>query len=219
MRTTISRFLLLMLLGCAVVLPPCSAQTDDAGDSTEQTTTKGKKAKKAKKAKKTDDAAEDEATDDKAAEPEKKNAFVAAFKNIKSLGGKLNAKAKYYIYLESASWCGPCKKIMPDIVKEYKGMRKAGVEIILVGHDKTDAEVKAYLKSHHAKFPAVCSSGPAASKLPSYSQASGIPHATWMDVEGNVFLSGHGADVLKWQEIIKQKQDQEAAGDNGPIKY
>lgn len=209
-----------MLLGCAVVLPPCAAQTDDAGDSTEQTTTKGKKAKKAKKAK---DAAEDEASDDKAAEPEKKNAFVAAFKNIKSLGGKLNAKAKYYIYLESASWCGPCKKIMPDIVKEYKGMRKAGVEIILVGHDKTDDGVKDYLKSHRAKFPAVCSSGPAASKLPGYSsaygQTQGIPYSVWLDVEGNVFYHNHGSEILKWKEIIKQKQDQEAAGDNGPIKF
>ena len=44
---------------------------------------------------------------------------VPAVKKMKRVKGNANAKADYYIYLFSASWCGPCCKEMPNIVKSF----------------------------------------------------------------------------------------------------
>ena len=49
------------------------------------------------------------------------SAVKAAIEDIEFLtDNKPSKKAKYYIYLHSASWCSPCKALMPEIVKEYK---------------------------------------------------------------------------------------------------
>ena len=58
---------------------------------------------------------------------------------LKSFNGKANKKALVYVYLQSASWCGPCNKEMPEVVKIYNEMKKDGrAELILVGHDQTE---------------------------------------------------------------------------------
>ena len=51
-------------------------------------------------------------------------AVKAAIQELDFVSGKPSDKAKYYIYLHSASWCGPCKALMPEIVKDYKKMKK-----------------------------------------------------------------------------------------------
>ncbi|MBR4884808.1 MAG: hypothetical protein IKZ33_05790, partial [Lentisphaeria bacterium] len=45
---------------------------------------------------------------------------------MKKVKGRLNTKADYYIYLFSASWCGPCCKEMPEIVEHHKKMKQDG---------------------------------------------------------------------------------------------
>ena len=80
-------------------------------------------------------------------------AVKAAMQELEFVSGKPSDKAKYYIYLHSASWCGPCKALMPEIVKDYKKMKKKKVEVILIGHDKTEDAAKEYLKHYDADFP------------------------------------------------------------------
>ena len=142
-----------------------------------------------------------EATED---EKDTEPAVHAAIAKTDFLNAKPNKKAKYYIYLHSASWCGPCKAIMPDIVKEYKKMKRAGVEIILMGHDKDEKGVKAYLKSYKAKFPALVDGSPASLAMPGYTPANGIPNATIVDKDGKVITSGHGSIVLEWKDHCKK---------------
>lgn len=131
-------------------------------------------------------------------------AVRAAVKEIKFLSGKPSSKAKYYIYLHSASWCGPCKALMPEIVKDYKKMQKKKVEIILIGHDKTEAAAKDYLKHYDADFPCILYTDPAAQSLPGFTtQFAGIPHATIVDENGNVLCDDHGRKALEWKTICK----------------
>ena len=51
-------------------------------------------------------------------------AVTAYLNSAAFLTGQPMADAQYYIYIYSASWCGPCKALMPEIVKEYKKMKK-----------------------------------------------------------------------------------------------
>ena len=130
-------------------------------------------------------------------------AVTAYVNSAPFLTGQPMADAQYYIYLYSASWCGPCKALMPEIVKEYKKMQKKNVEIILIGHDQTPEAAKDYLEHYGAEFPGVLSSSADAKKLPGITAPNGIPAATIVDAKGNVLYSGHGKGALEWKKYCK----------------
>ncbi len=184
-------FYLTLLSGIfAGVMAPVAFADEDATPSTEQKVKKSKKSKKAK----------EEAEDDS-----EQPSVKAALKELTFLtDDKPSKKAKYYIYLHSASWCGPCKALMPEIVKEYKKMKKKKVEVILLGHDKTADEAVAYLEHYKAGFPGILASDPAGRALPGRDNGNfGIPHATIVDEDGNVLYNGHGKGALEWKKICK----------------
>lgn len=179
-------FLYLTLLSgiFAGVMAPAAFADEDSAPKTE------KKAKKSKK---------DDSDSASSLSP-----VAEALSNIELLGGKPLKGAKFYVYLHSASWCGPCKALMPQIVKEYKKMQKKKIEVILIGHDKTPAEAEAYLEHYKADFPCILYSNPATNTLPGYTaNFAGIPHATIVDAEGNQLKDGHGKEVLEWKTICK----------------
>lgn len=50
-----------------------------------------------------------------------------------------NTKARYYLFLYSASWCGPCRREMPHVVRTYRKIRQSDdVELVLFSADKTE---------------------------------------------------------------------------------
>lgn len=139
-------------------------------------------------------------------------AVPAALKKLKTFNGKPNQKAKYYIYLQSASWCGYCRKEMPDIVREYKKMKKGGVEIILCSRDKTMDDAKKYIKEFGIKFPAFMdddnTKGPS---LPGFERSGGIPMALLVNDQGEVIRIGQGAMIAQWKNIIQEVENKAAA--------
>lgn len=136
----------------------------------------------------------------KTAKKKEADAVAKGFKKAHSVQGKLNPNAKCYVYLQSASWCGPCRAEMPKLVSAYKEMKEAGVEVILCGRDEDKAGVKGYIKEFKIPFPAVV----AKSKLPlpGFKYSSSVPHATFVDKNGKVLKDGHGNITLGWQEIL-----------------
>lgn len=113
------------------------------------------------------------------------------------------ADAKYYIYLESASWCPPCRGEMPKLVKAYPDMKKAGVEIIIVGRDDTAKLAQEYLTTFKAPFPGVFAGEPGLEKaLPGFVGAEYVPHAVFVDSRGNRIKEGNGYLALNWKKII-----------------
>lgn len=118
------------------------------------------------------------------------------------------ADAKFYIYLCSASWCGPCRAVMPRIVAQYPEIKAAGGEIVLLCFDRTPEAGKAYLKQYKASFPAILSGFremmAMEKKLPGFKSPRGIPHAVFVTPDGKTISSGHGAITLNWQALISQ---------------
>lgn len=114
--------------------------------------------------------------------------------------------AKYYIYLQSSSTCGPCNAEMPHVVKAYKAMTKGKkVELILVCSDKSEDTAKAFMKKYKADFPCILKSDPQTHKLPGYKAATSIPNAAVVDAEGKEIVNAHAADVIKnWKKYTKK---------------
>lgn len=118
------------------------------------------------------------------------------------------AEANFYVYLCSASWCGPCRAIMPQIIKEYPQIKAAGGEIILLCFDLTPEAGKAYVKKYNAVFPAILTA-PNKIKdieplLPGFKAPRGIPYVAIVRPDGTCIHAGHGATLLKWREIINK---------------
>ena len=160
-----------------------------------------KKSKKKKKSKKSAD---------------KKSSVSAVGKaagKLKTFNGKPSKKALVYVYLQSASWCGPCNKEMPEVAEIYKEMKKDGrAEIILIGGDQTEDAAKKFLKQYKAKFPGILLGGKNVDKLPGFTPASGIPHATMVDGEGNVLADGYPSSVLaQWKQAVENLDTSAAA--------
>ena len=107
----------------------------------------------------------------------KLNAVMEALSEMDCFGGEPNTKAKFYIYLQSASWCPPCRKEMPKIVEMCPEMKKAKVEIILIGWDRSKEAAQKYLESFKAPFPGVMMNE--GKNLPGFVRSQGIPHATF----------------------------------------
>ncbi len=118
------------------------------------------------------------------------------------------ADAKFYVYLCSASWCPPCRAIMPKIVAEYPQIKAAGGEIILLCFDSTQAAGVSYLKKYNASFPTMMANGEnmrnIVKNLPGFTPPRGIPFAVFVTADGKVLSKGHGNTVLNWKEITNK---------------
>ena len=52
-----------------------------------------------------------------------------------------------------ATWCGPCRAEMPNVIAAYKKYHDQGFEIIGVSLDHEKAELSSYLKDQNIAWP------------------------------------------------------------------
>ena len=112
-------------------------------------------------------------------------------------------KADYYIFIASASWCGPCRALMPQIVHEYKQhiSQDKSVSLVLLCYDRDDAAAKKYIGHYNCDMPGVM--GHQAYKLPNCPTISFIPSAFILKADGELVASGRGSLVLDWKKLIQ----------------
>ena len=131
----------------------------------------------------------------------------SALMRLKFLQGKPDMDAKYYIYVQSASWCGPCRKFMPIIVDAYKELKSRGVEIILVGRDSEEKATIAYANSHNVPFAVLQGAKELEEALPGFTMARGIPHIQVVERGGALMLDAHPQNFFihsKWKDLLEK---------------
>jgi thiol-disulfide isomerase/thioredoxin len=117
-----------------------------------------------------------------------------------------NPKAKYYLFLYSASWCGPCCREMPHVVRTYRKIRQTDdVELVLFSCDKTEEAAKAWAKEERMKFPIV--KPKKGNGIPGYKPGGSIPRLGIVDGTGKIIVTGHPATLLKdWRKYCKPEE-------------
>lgn len=115
---------------------------------------------------------------------------------------KAKPNARYYVFICSASWCGPCRRLMPAVVDEFKKniQNDDTVSLIMMGLDRDEATCKQYLEHYNAGMPGVF--GAKLGKLPNKPAIQYVPFAFILDADGNMIASGHGKLVLEWKARV-----------------
>lgn len=116
---------------------------------------------------------------------------------------KLKQKEHVLIYW-SASWCGPCRKFTPQLIKYYNenGGGK-DFEVVLVCIDRSEEKMMKYMSSYDMPWPAVSFDEKAATGAKSYAKG-GIPRLMIINKKGEVLARGNGHRILrKFKELNK----------------
>ena len=116
-----------------------------------------------------------------------------------------NTKARYYLFLYSASWCGPCRREMPHVVRTYRKIRQSDdVELVLFSCDKTEEAAKAWAKEERMKFPIMMPKK--GNGIPGYAPGGTIPRLGIVDNTGKPVITGHPAKILDdWRKHCKKE--------------
>lgn len=155
---------------------------------------------------------------------DKAGASLSAVAEVLSKGKYLtrkkpNLKAKYYGFLRSASWCVPCKMIVPRLLKDYSKMKGAKMEFIFLGQEDVDV-VKQYMKDADYDIPGVM---PAElGNIPGVQFPNlGFPSLCIVDADGQFIAASGGVNMYEWkkqiqnytkeQRKLKQQKKREAA--------
>ena len=129
------------------------------------------------------------------------------------VGEKPAIDADFYIYLTSASWCGPCNAEMPHVVEQYAKMREDGrVELVLMSADRDQQSAKGFAERYNATFTVINPRSLNGQLPPGYTAPQGIPNAIIVDNEGNVIRNGHGNTVMQWESLTVNNPDYASKG-------
>ena len=118
--------------------------------------------------------------------------------SLKTFDGKkielAKLKGKVVLVNFWATWCGPCRREIPDFLEAYAKYREKGFEIIGISLDQGGWDVvKPYMERTKITYPVVIDDGSLAQK---YGALPYIPVTILVDRKGNI-LSKHQGLMFK----------------------
>lgn len=104
-----------------------------------------------------------------------------------------------------ASWCGPCRREMPNLVEAYKQYKKKGLEIVGVSLDRNADDWKKAIKDLNITWPQMSDLKFWTCEGAQLYAVSSIPHVVLIDAEGTIVARGlHGEELQnKLAELLK----------------
>lgn len=131
--------------------------------------------------------------------------------NLEKLDGKslkryaLEKKpTKYYLFYYTASWCGPCQKFTPSLVKFYDENKPSSdeFEIILVTSDSNEDAMEGYAKDKGMNWPHLKLSKVEKFKKEFQHPGGGIPNLVLTDLEGNLIKTSYEGKDYKGPTVV-----------------
>jgi thiol-disulfide isomerase/thioredoxin len=107
-------------------------------------------------------------------------------------GDKVNLaslKGKVVLIDFWATWCGPCRKVMPDVVETYKEYHDQGFEVIGISLDKEQTPLEQYLREMGMTWPQYYDGLGWNNKMAKRFGVRAIPHVILIDKNGVVYFN------------------------------
>ena len=116
-----------------------------------------------------------------------------------------------------ASWCGPCRKEMPNVVKAYTKFKDKGFEIYGISLDQTKEKWLEAIKADGITWPQVSDLKYWECEAARLYNVQGIPFTVLLDKEGKILAKNlRGEDLEK--AIEKALGGNDIAGKNSEVK-
>lgn len=116
-------------------------------------------------------------------------------------------RGKYVLVDFWASWCGPCLREMPNVVKLYKECKGKNFEILGISLDSSKEAWLGAVKKNNMKWPQVSELKMWVSEPAKLCNVRGIPYTVLLDPDGKVIALGlRGEELItKIKEILGKK--------------
>jgi thiol-disulfide isomerase/thioredoxin len=133
-----------------------------------------------------------------------KTAPEIALKNPMGVTQKLSSLRGKYVLIDFwASWCGPCRKENPNVVRLYKKYKDKGFTIFSVSLDQDPKAWKAAIAADGLEWPNHVSDLLGwNSSMPALYGFNGIPHTVLIDKEGKIIETGLRGPSLE-QKLVE----------------
>lgn len=118
-----------------------------------------------------------------------------------------NYTGKYVLLDFWASWCGPCRREMPNVVKLYKQCKGKNFEIIGISLDHKESDWKKAVKEMHMTWSQACDLQVWQSQVMKRYNVQAIPRTILIDPQGKVVaIDLRGEELIaKVKEVLKKK--------------
>ena len=93
---------------------------------------------------------------------------------------------KFYIFYYSASWCPPCQRYTPSLVKWYEDNKNDNFELIFISSDRDKSSMTNYVKSKKMPWAVLQHARAHDFKREFSHKVTGIPSVITCDLEGNI---------------------------------
>ena len=100
-----------------------------------------------------------------------------------------NLKGKVVLIDFWATWCGPCRSVMPDLVETYKEYHDQGFEIIGISLDKDQSQLEKYMQDMGITWQQYYDGLGWSNKIAKRFGVRGIPHIVLVDKNGAVHFN------------------------------
>ena len=100
-----------------------------------------------------------------------------------------NLKGKVVLIDFWATWCGPCRRVMPDLVETYKQYHDKGFEIIGISLDRDKSQLEKYMQEMGITWPQYFDGLMWNNKITRRFGIRGIPHIVLVDKNGAVHFN------------------------------
>ena len=103
------------------------------------------------------------------------------------------AGTQFYAIYYSASWCGPCRRFTPELVKAYPAIKAAHpeFEVIFVSADRGEDEMKHYMMDDRMPWPGLRYREAQTNPTLNRYQQSGIPNLVFIDGNGQILSKSY----------------------------